>query len=442
MWVLALQALVLLLACYFLGVWIGCIARRMMAPTKKSAGAGDPASATAMEPDQRVAAPAVTTATAAGAAAAAAAASVAIEQVAVAQQSSAAAAPSGPVSSSETSVSEGNEEPASQPISVPAPDPEPLSAAPALAETQVAEPEAPAPAAPGVHAPPPSPDAPASVEVTEPRPIERPPAFPADRLPAAGSDGGEGAATVVATIVPSGPDDDSEAASPTVDAAPDQDLTMIRGVDVATAAILAHEGAHRFEQIAAWNEGDVVRINRALGGMRRVQAENWIEQAKILADGNETAFVRVARTQSVTGRDGPKLAQPGTDQGAALKLDEIAAGQAIEDVAGDSGTSRVEPSNETVAGTRQVSSGPPPSSELEQVDGINAEIAMLLNDQGITRLTQLASLDDKQVKRLNHLLGINRRVQRERWIEQAKDLIGDTLVPADPAAPAGRGNSN
>ncbi|MGI9425001.1 MAG: hypothetical protein ACR2PA_17525, partial [Hyphomicrobiaceae bacterium] len=41
-----------------------------------------------------------------------------------------------------------------------------------------------------------------------------------------------------------------------------------------------------------------------------------------------------------------------------------------------------------------------------------------------------------------HLLGINRRVQRERWIEQAKDLIGDTLVPADPAAPAGRGNSN
>lgn len=64
---------------------------------------------------------------------------------------------------------------------------------------------------------------------------------------------------------------------------PADDLTRIRGVDAPLAARLVAHGVTNFPRIAAWSPADVVRIAKALGLGRRVSAENWIEQAALLA---------------------------------------------------------------------------------------------------------------------------------------------------------------
>ena len=70
------------------------------------------------------------------------------------------------------------------------------------------------------------------------------------------------------------------------------DLTLIRAVDRATADKLVRLGVTRFEQIARWRADDVARANGALGLYGRVERENWIEQARILASGGATEFSR------------------------------------------------------------------------------------------------------------------------------------------------------
>ena len=49
-------------------------------------------------------------------------------------------------------------------------------------------------------------------------------------------------------------------------------------------------GVDRFAEIASWSAADVADVNEALGARRRVEQQNWIEQAHILAQGRETAY--------------------------------------------------------------------------------------------------------------------------------------------------------
>ena len=72
--------------------------------------------------------------------------------------------------------------------------------------------------------------------------------------------------------------------------APAQDLKRIRLIDAGIEAALNKLGVDRYEQIAAWMQPDVKRIGEALGLGGRINQENWIEQAQVLAKGGETYF--------------------------------------------------------------------------------------------------------------------------------------------------------
>jgi predicted flap endonuclease-1-like 5' DNA nuclease len=64
-------------------------------------------------------------------------------------------------------------------------------------------------------------------------------------------------------------------------------------------------------------------------------------------------------------------------------------------------------------------------NELTRIKGIGAAVAKQLNDVGITRLTELASLTDDQVAALDAgLPGIKGRCSRDDWVGQAKALVG------------------
>jgi predicted flap endonuclease-1-like 5' DNA nuclease len=69
------------------------------------------------------------------------------------------------------------------------------------------------------------------------------------------------------------------------------DLTRIKGLGPKLARLLHEFGVTRFEQIAAWNEADIARIDAQLGTFQgRIARDNWVEQARYLAAGDVSGF--------------------------------------------------------------------------------------------------------------------------------------------------------
>jgi len=72
------------------------------------------------------------------------------------------------------------------------------------------------------------------------------------------------------------------------------DLKRIRGVGVLIEKKLNSLGVASYEQIANWTGADIDRINQILDFKGRIERENWVEQARILASGGYTEFSRRA----------------------------------------------------------------------------------------------------------------------------------------------------
>ncbi|MEZ5773763.1 MAG: helix-hairpin-helix domain-containing protein [Hyphomicrobiaceae bacterium] len=70
------------------------------------------------------------------------------------------------------------------------------------------------------------------------------------------------------------------------------DLKRIKGIGPEIERKLNDLGVFRYADIARWRADDVKRISRELDMHGRIQHENWIEQAQILASGGATAFSR------------------------------------------------------------------------------------------------------------------------------------------------------
>jgi len=69
------------------------------------------------------------------------------------------------------------------------------------------------------------------------------------------------------------------------------DLKRIKGLGPKLVTLLADQGITRFEQIAAWTEADIERVDATLGRFSgRIVRDQWIEQAKLLREGDENGF--------------------------------------------------------------------------------------------------------------------------------------------------------
>lgn len=81
-----------------------------------------------------------------------------------------------------------------------------------------------------------------------------------------------------------------QVAPPAPDAGED-DLRRIKGLGPKLVTMLAALGVTRFEQIAAWSEADIDRIDGQLGAFAgRIRRDSWVEQAKYLAAGDTAGF--------------------------------------------------------------------------------------------------------------------------------------------------------
>ena len=69
------------------------------------------------------------------------------------------------------------------------------------------------------------------------------------------------------------------------------DLTRIKSLGPKIATLLRGLGVTRFDQIAAWSEADVARIDPQLGTFQgRIARDNWVEQARYLSAGDVSGF--------------------------------------------------------------------------------------------------------------------------------------------------------
>jgi predicted flap endonuclease-1-like 5' DNA nuclease len=226
-----------------------------------------------------------------------------------------------------------------------------------------------------------------------------------------------------------------------------QDLKRIRLIDAALEAQLNNLGIRRYEQIAAWMQPDVKRVGDALGLVGRINRENWIEQAQILAKGGETYYATrrargeaanaaptpdegerrsasIARTLPATGA--PFDSPPNVSERAAF-ADRQAAAPAPTSATAPTVPGPLPPTVPAVAVPIRPAA-PATHDNLLRISGIDAQIEGLLTSQGVTRYSQIAHWSPADVERFDRQLGTAGRIGRENWIEQAQILSrgGDT----------------
>lgn len=87
------------------------------------------------------------------------------------------------------------------------------------------------------------------------------------------------------------PEPERELIAPLVDAGPPDELTRMKGVGPKVAALLNSLGVTRYDQIAAWTDADVARVDAQLGAFKgRVTRDHWVEQAGLLAADDTPGF--------------------------------------------------------------------------------------------------------------------------------------------------------
>lgn len=117
----------------------------------------------------------------------------------------------------------------------------------------------------------------------------------------ADAEAGVSVAPTVGDPVPERKPEAAPAPAPTPKAAPapapapatseGDDLSRIKGVGPKLVTMLHELGVTRFEQIAAWDEAEVDRVDSQLGRFKgRIRRDQWVEQARLLVAGDKEAF--------------------------------------------------------------------------------------------------------------------------------------------------------
>jgi len=201
-------------------------------------------------------------------------------------------------------------------------------------------------------------------------------------------------------MVDAGPE--SVVAAPVADAEPEElgdDFARIRGIDAGLRDRLKKDGIWRFHDLATLTRADVEELEARHGlAIGRIEAQNWLGQAHILATGGETYYSRRV------------------DSGVPVPDDAVPEAEIVAAPMPSVG----EPAE---PGTLPRSGAPRgPSDDLTRVRGIDADIQRHLNEQGIRHFADLASLNATDVETVASQLRLGNRITEENWLGQAHVL--------------------
>lgn len=94
-------------------------------------------------------------------------------------------------------------------------------------------------------------------------------------------------------------------AKPVAAEVPDN-LKQIKGVGPAIEAKLNAAGINSFAQIAAWTKKEQAEFSEQLSFAGRIEREDWVSQAKLLAKGGDTEFSKRVAKGEVASSTAPK----------------------------------------------------------------------------------------------------------------------------------------
>ena len=160
------------------------------------------------------------------------------------------------------------------------------------------------------------------------------------------------------------------------------DFIRIHGMTFMLEKRLNALGVTKYEQIANWTAADVARFEQAFDIKGRIQSEQWVEKARVLAN-----------------------------RGAVKPVDTSL----------PSGTS--------------ASMRPAQQNDLKRIQGITLLLENRLHTLGVTSYEQIANWTAADVEKFGRMIDVTGRIQREQWIEQARVLAsgGETKFSSQMA---------
>jgi predicted flap endonuclease-1-like 5' DNA nuclease len=179
------------------------------------------------------------------------------------------------------------------------------------------------------------------------------------------------------------------------------DLLVIKGIGPKLNGMLNGMGITTFAQIANWNRDDVAKVDANLGEFQgRVDREEWIPQAKLLAAGNNTEWERIYGAGAVAAGAAAVVATK-AKKAAAPKMTAIGIPAAVGD-----------------------------PDDLLQIKGVGPKLNELLISLGIRRFDQIAAWGRSEVEKVDgHLGNFKGRIDRDNWVDQsgllAKGMIAE-----------------
>lgn len=255
------------------------------------------------------------------------------------------------------------------------------------------------------------------------------------------------------------------------------DFQRIRAIDGEIEQKLKARGITYFEHIAAWSTSDVKRMGHELDIPGRIEREQWVEQAQILAKGGETYYSRNRRSalkanalsptnaserRSSFGEEadtngskaeapsgvaaashGRSVAEMAAAAAAAIAAASASVTRGLKPIEPISPLSKVDPKisiparitdaiREKEAGAALPSVPDEPvqfeaddnerADDLKRIRGIGVLIEKRLNAIGIRRYEQIANWTSGDIDRVSRMLEFKGRIERESWVEQARIL--------------------
>jgi predicted flap endonuclease-1-like 5' DNA nuclease len=189
------------------------------------------------------------------------------------------------------------------------------------------------------------------------------------------------------------------------------DLKFIKGIGPRNEGICNDLGIYHLAQIADWTADEATWVGHHIAFPGRIEREHWVDQAKLLAAGGETehsAGVRAGAIGLDTAADNP------LDDSAVAALRASLPAQAAS-VEGESKHHGRRP-----YGLLSPHNGR--ADDLQRIRGIGPQNERRLHALGIWHFNQIAAWSAENVAWIGSYLAFAGRIDREKWIDQAKDL--------------------
>jgi predicted flap endonuclease-1-like 5' DNA nuclease len=189
------------------------------------------------------------------------------------------------------------------------------------------------------------------------------------------------------------------------------DLKLIKGVGPKNERISNALGIYHFRQIANWTPEEAIWVGLHMAFPGRIEREHWIPQAKLLASGGDTDHSAGIKSGTIV-----------VDDSADAPLDAAAADALAKSLPEQAGAVEDEALH---AGRRPYGLAAPlggQPDDLKRIRGIGPKNEGRLHGLGIWHFTQIRAWSEENVKWVGSYLAFAGRIDREKWVDQAREL--------------------